>query len=60
MRKWEKKTKNFILWIGIASLLFSKPIIYDEQRQNFALFLLWATHDLNFLWKQKNKVEAYL
>lgn len=55
MRKWGKKTKNFILWIVIASLLFSKPIIY-EQKQHFALFLLWVT----WLWKQKDKLEAYL
>lgn len=51
-----KKSKNFILWIVIARLLFSKPIIYDEQKQHFALFLLWVTQ----LWKQKDKVEAYL
>lgn len=57
MRKWgEKKTKNFILWIVSASLLFSKAIIYDEQKQLFALFLLWGTQ----LWRQKDKVEAYL
>lgn len=56
MRKWGEKTKNLILWIVIASLLFSNPIVYDEQKQHFALFLLWVTQS----WRQKDKVEAYL